>query len=228
LEDISLVPAAPAPYSSGHRRAQIVVLLLAICLILAIVMFAVDFREFGQLGRIAHRLPIAEADVMFTLRLVSALAIAWVLCYAATAGAFLFWIHRAHRNLTSLGSSDLEFTPKGAVGWYFFPFLNLFKPYQVMREIYNASAPTANENWNRLHQRAPAIVKCWWFFFLLMGLAGRATNISSGNDAVSLQISAAMGMVFDVIAIFAALLAACLIRSIDRRQTARASILATA
>ena len=48
---------------------------------------------------------------------------------------FFVWIRRANINADALVRSRMEFTPGWAVGWFFVPFANLFKPYQVMAEI---------------------------------------------------------------------------------------------
>jgi hypothetical protein len=53
--------------------------------------------------------------------------------------AVAMWIHRAHANLYEAGAEGLQFTPGWAVGWYFIPFANLFKPFQAMRELWTRS-----------------------------------------------------------------------------------------
>jgi Domain of unknown function (DUF4328) len=41
---------------------------------------------------------------------------------------FLRWIFRASKNLHVLSSEPMAFTPGWAVGWFFIPFANLYKP----------------------------------------------------------------------------------------------------
>ena len=53
------------------------------------------------------------------------------------AATFLCWIYRASENLHSLSSDQMRFSPQGAVGWYFVPLANLFRPYQTMQEIWH-------------------------------------------------------------------------------------------
>ena len=53
---------------------------------------------------------------------------------------FLMWIHRANRNARGLGAEGMTFTPGWSVGWYFIPIANLWKPFQAMKEIWQASA----------------------------------------------------------------------------------------
>jgi hypothetical protein len=72
------------------------------------------------------------------------------------------WVHRTYRNLPSLGASDLNYSPGWAVGYYFIPILNLFRPYQVMRETWQASDPRniGQRDWKYL--AAPALLSIWW------------------------------------------------------------------
>src|ERR1043166_6019302 len=42
---------------------------------------------------------------------------------------FLRWIHRANKNLHCLSTEVMRLSPGWAIGWYFIPVANLFKPY---------------------------------------------------------------------------------------------------
>lgn len=68
------------------------------------------------------------------------------------------WIYRANSNARALGAAEMAFTPGGAVGWYFVPIANFWKPYQAMREIWKANASPSG--WQR--QRVSALLPCWW------------------------------------------------------------------
>ena len=66
------------------------------------------------------------------------------------------WIYRASVNAHALGA-EMTFTPGWAVGWYFVPFANLVKPFQAMREIWQAS----HESSGGYEERVP-ILGVWW------------------------------------------------------------------
>lgn len=220
---------APFPYKSARQRAKVVFILFVVGIIPVLATIAVDIRQFGQMSRAIHHLPVTEAEIYNNYHWMVACYVAWMSCYLLTVVAFLYWIYRAHQNLPALGATELEFTPRGAVGWYFFPLLNLFKPYQVMREIYNGSDPGAplDESLNVRGKNAPVVVKCWWTLFLLICLTGRAATIAT-NDAdspASFQFAAGASIVNDVAYVVALIAAASLVRSVDRRQEIRATAL---
>jgi hypothetical protein len=102
----------------------------------------------------------------FRILLIGLVQLALVLALAVL---ILRWIYLAHANKAALGAKNTNFRPGWAVGWFFVPIFNLWKPFQAMRELWNASVHPAN--W---HGRgAPDVVVCWWILFLTAETAGR-------------------------------------------------------
>jgi hypothetical protein len=91
----------------------------------------------------------------------------WFLLVAASFILVLIWIHRAHSNLRLIDPGGLEFTPGWAVGWYFVPIANLFKPYHAMRELWTLSQGLTN----RYGDETPSGIKLWWGFWIAGNLA---------------------------------------------------------
>jgi hypothetical protein len=72
---------------------------------------------------------------------------------------FFFWIYRINNYLQVHSERKMEFTPGWAVLWFFIPIANLFKPYQVMREIWqmvNHGKPIPN-----------TAVGWWWATYII-------------------------------------------------------------
>ena len=80
-----------------------------------------------------------------------------------TAILVLAWTHRANRNARQLGAADMAFSPGWAVGWHFVPIAWFWKPYQAMREIWQASASPAK--WQR--QAGSPLLAWWWGLWIL-------------------------------------------------------------
>src|SRR5260221_38840 len=85
--------------------------------------------------------------------------------YVVAAVIFLIWLNRANKNLAALKPQYVEFTSGWAVGWWFIPFANLVKPFQVVREVWCESDPDRGDEktmlTTRLHQ-APTYLGFWW------------------------------------------------------------------
>ncbi len=154
----------------------------------------------------------------------SPLALAVGLAYVAFSLAFLasvvlvaMWIHRAHANLHEAGVDGLEFTPGWAVGWYFIPFANLFKPFQAMRELWAAS----HAETDRYGGEAPSELKWWWGAWIsgniLSGAGARVLEMGEG-EAGSTTAGNALGATSTALMILAAVLLARLIGRVTAAQ----------
>jgi hypothetical protein len=102
--------------------------------------------------------------------------------YSFSVIAFLIWLHAAHRNLRTIGASVPRFSPGWVVGWWFVPFGNLFKPYQIMKEIWVGSSTTMTED-----LRNSATVWPWlgWFWGAhLIGNIISWQSLRAGTDDI--------------------------------------------
>lgn len=78
---------------------------------------------------------------------------------------FLAWQFMTSRNLAALCEGRMQFTPWAGIGWYFIPIGNLWKPYQVMREIVQRSEETAARTLSLFPSRQ--VLVAWWGLLVL-------------------------------------------------------------
>jgi hypothetical protein len=130
---------------------------------------------------------------------------------------FCVWIYRANYNARQLGAADMKFTPGWAIGWYFIPIMNLWKPYQAMKEIWKASANPAH--WQ--DEPRGSILPPWWTFFLISNFLGNASLRLSlrANTLPELITASSISIANDVVDIIASLIALTLVRQIYQMQT---------
>ena len=134
----------------------------------------------------------------------------------ATIILFAMWIYRANFNARQLGAKNMKFTPGWSVGYYFIPFLNLWRPYQAMKEIWKASQnPTTWEDEER-----GAILPWWWFFFLIAGMLGNASfrTTMSAKEIHELISATGITIASDLVSIPATIIALVLVGKIHEMQ----------
>lgn len=129
------------------------------------------------------------------------------------------WIYRANFNSHMLGAVGMKFTPGWAVGWCFIPIANLWKPYQVMKEIWKTSSnPSDWEN-----QHVSGILPWWWFFWLVSSIIvssfGRMiVRQSNVNDLASLMTYVEAIALIDFIYILPTIMLILIIKRISAMQ----------
>ncbi|MEK7780067.1 MAG: DUF4328 domain-containing protein [Verrucomicrobiota bacterium] len=140
--------------------------------------------------------------------------------YITTAVFFCMWTHRANRNARALGATHLQFTPGWAVGWFFIPIANLWKPRQVMREIWHASHdPRGGPD-----ETTPALVSNWWTLWLVTNILGQLAfrYALNADTARGLMTSEVFSLVSSFVEIGLCLVAVKLVTTIYEMQKSHA------
>jgi hypothetical protein len=116
-------------------------------------------------------------------------AVFYSITFIVTAILVAMWIYRAHANLRAAEQPDLQFSPGWAIGWYFVPFANLFKPFQAMRELW---ANSLNHN-DSFGQEADWRLKSWWGGWIVGNLLNSMSSRIRvlGGEAVAIPLDVA-------------------------------------
>lgn len=178
---------------------------------------------FGEIF-FPHTLELDAGEYMSTWFLgIALISILELFLYVVTVILFLVWLYRVYQNLMPLRAPNPEFTPGWAVGWWFIPFANLVKPFQVVREAWRESDPDFDPGLNFLSNSmsAPTLFGFWWAFWLLSNIS---TNISShliDDNGQALEGFTAASLIASIFTMIAAILAILVVKSISQRQDER-------
>jgi Domain of unknown function (DUF4328)/Septum formation len=97
-------------------------------------------------------------------------AAAVIATFIVSAILWLFWFHRAYRNVESFGTVSMRFGTGWAVGAWFVPILNWFRPKQIANDIWRGTDPDPPPGWTQ--PPVAALVHWWWAAWLFSGLLG--------------------------------------------------------
>ncbi len=218
-------------YDSAHFRARLTIIFLALNVLLDLIALGSGFMEIGLLSSVQEGRTITDAEAEANDIRQAIIGALQLLTLVFTVIFFLMWIHRAHRNLPALGARDLKFTPGWAAGWFFVPFMNLFRPVQVVTEIWKASSPETNTLDGTAWKSAPAspLVRLWWAAWIIAGVVGQvAARLSLRAETLeTILVSSWAILVSDAIDMVAAVLAILVVSNIDKMQEAKTAQIAT-
>jgi Domain of unknown function (DUF4328) len=181
------------------------------------------FFSFGEIY-FYRDIELAPGENMSVwLLLIGLVGIVQVLVYIATFVFFLVWLFRVYKNLTPLRAPNPEYTPGWAVGWWFIPFANLVKPFQVVREAWLQSDPDFDSNLNFLSNSisAPVFFGFWWGFWLLSNIAGNIVSRIDPEGSGMGQSFAIGYIISSILTMIASVLAIMVVKSITERQEQR-------
>ena len=174
-----------------------------------------------QLSALAPDTAANLFDLSTTLGdLGAALSLPFLLRLAVMIGTIILvavWIYQVNAAAKKLAKNK-EVSPAWAVGWYFIPIANLWKPFQAMDETWKIS--TEPMRWKG--QDTPGLLRFWWGLWLggsfvgnlLFRLGGSATT--AGNV---LELRVVWGL-YDVMLIAGVVCLIQIVREITKRQAA--------
>ena len=206
------------PFRSARTLALWSQLLIGLVAIAAIFSIFAMFGQVDLLQRIENGENVTFAEAAASDNLVASAGGFYLLAFIASLVVYLVWINRSVRNLGRVRSGDpsqpLRFTPGWAVGWHFVPFMNLFRPFQVMRELYQESNPV---------RQGSSVVGWWWGVWLAGGVIAPGLGGFSVEPSISeLLRDSYRSIAADALIVPAAVLIVLLINRITTWQESRA------
>jgi hypothetical protein len=161
---------------------------------------------------------------VIVLLLGGTVSIFGLIALIATAVVFLIWENRVYKNLPALGVPRPDFSSGWVVGSWFVPFLNLVRPYQIVKYIQDKSDPeTVSVGGGYYDAGGNFSLKAWWGFWLASNISDRFfTRIYRNAEKLEDHVAAGWADIFSSgLTIVAACLAIAVVRDITSRQEER-------
>jgi hypothetical protein len=142
-------------FRSFRKTTEWIVSLSIVWLIIYLIPFIILFFSFVTLSKFM----LCVMYLYFFDSLHLAALIVWFAVFIIS----LYWFYKATDNTHILGAKGI-FSPSMAVIWWFIPILNLWKPYQLVQQIWKASNPlTVLSNGTEwINSAGSNMVKLWW------------------------------------------------------------------
>ena len=132
---------------------------------------------------------------------------------------FLIWVYRVNVNVCVMGAVGLKISPGWAVGFFFIPILNLWKPYQAMNEVWWASSDPID--WEQKKNQESSVVGKWWFFWLITLFGDNASKQfwEKANVVSVMQNLSLLDVVISMLTIFSCYTTFVMVEHITEIQT---------
>lgn len=164
MDDLDGDGVVPPP--TGWAWAAMVMIGVVAALALAMLAWAWSYSGLWELiaRRDVYLWQLQEAgwrrELVWTGKALALLSA--VVCFAV-------WVAGANRTARSHAPDAVRDTPGWAVGWYFVPLANLYRPFQGMREIWLATRTHLDADRDG---RTPRVFTLWWVLWLVHGFVG--------------------------------------------------------
>ncbi|MBW2270267.1 MAG: DUF4328 domain-containing protein [Deltaproteobacteria bacterium] len=212
------------PFISPRDTGRWAIGLLLLTMALAWISIGIDLSNLRQIFQATHgtAVPRDLRTAQFTTE--SWLVSAQLLAVFATGVAFMAWLYQLRVNLRALGVRRPVYRREWCIWGFLFPGVNFFRPYQVMREIWQASDPDNLDAFLWRQQPVPQLLGIWWLSFLLsvnLRLLAWLSDIGAGVNLQRIQVSMSLLTLADVAAGISAGLACFVVTRLSESQEAK-------
>ena len=170
---------------------------LGIDIAVTAVVLASHFWMVGVLNGIAAGGPAASPSVVGYIEFWEDFSKTIILTMFGVGWALIHWLDACYTYAEeSLKATGLLHKKWKTWGWIV-PFLNLFKPYQVLNEIYKVGAIGGVESNDWKKSSSSGALLTWWIFWLIshMVMMGIAKEILKSSSLVGLNLNQIVGII---------------------------------
>ncbi|MEJ7892205.1 MAG: DUF4328 domain-containing protein [Solirubrobacteraceae bacterium] len=213
------MPETALPLSG---RATAAIAFLGLTIVGAVLSLWADANQTELLGRIVEGERVRLAEAQDSDDRVGWTAIVYSVGFIPAIIAFLLWYSRAYRNVIALRITP-RYGTRWAVWYWFIPIVSLFRPKQVMNDIWRGSDPDPAAPKRLEDRRVSPLLHWWWALWLLSFWVGNfafRAGFEDGDfvtDAASLRDQSSAYAFVDGLDIIAGILAILVVRKTTAR-----------
>jgi len=151
----------------NKQRARNAIMLIWIVMGLEVVLLISGYLQYELLNQWANggAISIESADANDSREQI--LSIVYMIAFITSAVMFIQWFRRAYYNLHQK-INYLSYSEGWAAGAWFVPILNLFRPYQIMKELYNETKNLLLKNGLNISKSfSTNLLGLWWALWLI-------------------------------------------------------------
>ncbi|MFV8357011.1 DUF4328 domain-containing protein [Flavobacterium sp. XS1P32] len=155
------------------QRAKIAMMLIWTVLTIEIISILSDYLQYDLLQTVANGGQISTETATGNDLRQKIIAIIYLVTYIISGITFIRWFRRAYFNL-HLKAETLSFTEGWAAGSWFVPFISLYRPKQIMNELYvETQNLLTTKQENSMVNLNTQFIRWWWALWLIASFLGQ-------------------------------------------------------
>ncbi|TCD26739.1 DUF4328 domain-containing protein [Pedobacter psychrodurus] len=167
----------------NEKRAKIAIIMIWIVLTLEIISFFSSYLQYDLLKTVSSGSSISNSEINANDIRERIIAILYFGVYLTSCITFIRWFRRAYFNL-QLKTDYLSSSDNWAALSWFIPFICLYKPYQIMKEMYTKTNEILFEETNQTKAITTSYLGWWWGLWIISNIIGQVvfrTTLNSDN-----------------------------------------------
>ncbi|MEL4307056.1 DUF4328 domain-containing protein [Joostella sp. CR20] len=221
MSEQQIVSTVELEIIDNSKRAKLLKTVFWSLMVLAVIGLVPGYLEIQLLKRAQLGDFISESEVNTSDAIQGVIGMLQFVIYIVSVVVFLNWFRRAYGNLHRL-KVPLDHKESMAVWTWFIPFIVLFRPVQIMNEIWSKTQAVIKK-FNPFYAKTSGklIIGAWWALFLISNFVGKyVLKTAFKQDTIEDLINGSQAILYsDLIQIPEALLVILIVSKVSRMET---------
>lgn len=152
------------------KRAKLAQLLVLIVLVLDIISIFSSYLQYNLLVAFQNNEEITEQMIESNDTREQSIAILYIVIFIISSVTFIQWFRRAYFNLNI--RINCEHSEGWAAGSWFTPIISLFRPYQIMKEMWTKTSQLINSKSANKIEVNTMLIGIWWTLWIFTNFIG--------------------------------------------------------
>lgn len=149
------------------------------------------------------------------------IGIIYLVAFIVSGIVFINWFRRAYYNL-HLSTTHVSHSEGWAAGAWFVPIINLYRPYQIMKELYTKTSELIEERGVSFYgDLNVGALNIWWTLWIISGIMGQIEfrYTRHANTIEEISISTIISIIGNVLGVVLALITIKVIKEYSNAET---------
>jgi hypothetical protein len=209
----------PESYIPLRGRVQALTVVFVILALVCAAAVWSGWLEAQLMDRFIAGEEVTEAEATSNDNRQAAFGIIQFALSIAAAVVFIRWLHGAYRNVSLVAPAEKRYGTGWAIGSWFVPIMNLFRPKQIVNDVWRAggkNAEDAQPGW---------LLGAWWLLWLVGNFAvnAAARAYTDADTPEELKTGTVLFMVSDTMSVIGAIAAIYVVQQATDRLDAKAA-----
>lgn len=205
----------------NSKRAKNLLIVFWIVIALTIIgiisgYFELELLKSAQMGNYVDEKAATANDLRQGI-----IGIIQFVAYITSVVLFLMWFRRAYGNLHRVGLTYLKYNEPMAIWAWFIPIISLFRPVQIMNEIWTETQDQIKKYDTSYNVKNGALlIAFWWILFIISNIFGRYILKSAfkSNTIEELIESSQAMLISDIFQVVEALLVILIVYNVSKME----------
>jgi uncharacterized membrane protein len=153
------------------KRAKYAQILIGIILLLELVSILSSYLQLNLLNSLNDGIEISDEMLNNNDNREQLIGIIYTLVFIISSITFIQWFRRAYYNLNI--RTNCNHSEGWASGSWFVPIISLYRPFQIMKELWTKTDNLIKEYKNDYLQKSTTIIGVWWTLWIISNYLGK-------------------------------------------------------